>query len=204
MKKVNVIFGFLLLLFIWSCQQEAKLPILGEKVIDEATGELKDYQTPLFSLTNQSDQIISSQDLSGKIQVVDFFFTSCPSICPAMTKHLKLVQEAFEGEERVHIISYSIDPQKDTPQKLNRYAQTYQINPQQWTLLTGEQDEILELSKDYKVRAFEEEFAGERNLIHDGTFVLVDTQRRIRGYYNGLEKEDTERLIKDIRKLLKE
>lgn len=205
MHKVKIVLGLFFLFSLISCEQEKQLPILGEKVIDEVTGETRDYQAPVFKLTNQLNQTTSNQEFAQKIQVVDFFFTSCGSICPIMTQNLTLVQEAFKDEERVHILSYSIDPELDTPKQLKQYAQNYQINPQQWSLLTGKQETILELAKDYKVRAFKDDMIQEeRNLLHDGTFVLVDAQRRIRGYYNGLEVEDVNKLIDDIRTLLKE
>ena len=136
--------------------------------------------------------------------MVDFFFTSCPTICPQMTNHLKLVEQAFLQEDRVGIISISIDPKNDTPERLLEYSKNYDINTDRWNLLTGCDDIIFELAKDYKVRAFDDSSEEEINLIHDGTFVLVDGQQRIRGYYNGLEDEDTERLINDIKILLKE
>jgi protein SCO1/2 len=121
-----------------------------------------------------------------------------------MTKNLKLVEEAYVKEDRLAIISYTIDPVKDTPERLRAYAEDYNIDHDKWALLTGSKELVFELAKDYKVRAFDDSTGEERNLIHDGTFVLIDGQHRIRGYYNGLDQLDTQRLINDIAKLLKE
>jgi protein SCO1/2 len=195
-----------MLLVFGSCAlEDSTLPILGEKVIDPVSGQLTHYKAPIFELTNQSNQVISNQEFENKIQVVDFFFTSCPTICPQMTNHLTLVQEAFAKEKEVAIISYSINPKYDTPEKLLKYAERYDIDNKKWSLLTGDSEKIFELAKDYKVSAFDDSNSeNEDNLIHDGTFVLVDGNRHIRGYYNGLELSDVNRLIKDIKRLLKE
>jgi protein SCO1/2 len=179
------------------------LPILGERSLDTQTGEITYYQAPQFAFTNQSNKTITSENFNGKIYVVDFFFSSCPTICPVMTNNLTLVQERFRENERVGIISYSIDPTYDTPERLAAYADLYQVDASKWSLLTGDKSEIFEIAKDYKVRAFDDTFAGESNLIHDGTFVLIDDKRRIRGYYDGLSEGDVQRLIEDIDVLLK-
>ena len=204
MKTIKHLFFVLVVMCLASCKEEEKLPILGEKTIDTYTGQYNYYKTPDFKLTNQFNEKVRAEDYQGKIQVVDFFFTSCPTICPQMTNHLKSVEQAFLQEDRVGIISISIDTKNDTPERLLEYSKNYDINTDRWNLLTGCDDIIFELAKDYKVRAFDDSSEKEINLIHDGTFVLVDGQQRIRGYYNGLEGEDTERLINDIKILLKE
>lgn len=195
--------GFILILMLFSCSQKETLPIFGETSIDKETGELVYYKAPEFQLTNQFNELNKSEDFIGKIQVIDFFFTSCPTICPQMTKHLKLVEDEFQAEERLAIISYSIDSKNDTPKRLRAYSEAYQINNKKWTFLTGSEDNIFEIAKDYKVRAFDDSTFDQVNLIHDGTFVLVDENQRIRGYYNGLSKKDTQKLIKDIYLLIK-
>lgn len=186
-------------------EEENHLPILGEKVQDPTTGEWDYYRAPAFEMINQLNQSTNSEQFEGKVQVVDFFFTSCPTICPKMTNHLKVVQEAFAEEDRLNILSFTIDARNDSPDRLLRYAERYEVNHDKWSLLTGGGEDIFELAKDYKVRAFDDSDGNEQtgaNLIHDGTFVLVDGERHIRGYYNGLELSDTQRLIADIKKLL--
>ncbi len=195
---------FILIALLHSCNHKQSLPILGETSVDGGTGEMVHYKAPEFQLKNQLNEVASSNTFKGKIQVVDFFFTSCPTICPRMTRHMKLVEDKFQDDKRVSIISYSIDSKTDTPERLKEYAEAYGINNDKWTFLTGNSETIFELSKDYKVRAFDDSGHQEINLIHDGTFVLVDGKQRIRGYYNGLDEKDTNRLISDIQKLLME
>ena len=204
MKTISYVCLAIALTFLGACREEKKLPVLGEKSIDTGTGQYSDYKTPDFNLTNQFNEKVSSKDFKGKIQIVDFFFTSCPSICPRMTNHLKSVEEAFLEEDMVEIISISIDPKHDTPERLLAYSKRHDIKTDRWSLLTGRRDSIFELAKDYKVRAFDDSLREEVNLIHDGTFVLVDGEHRIRGYYNGLDQDDVLRLIDDIKILLKE
>ncbi|MEL7001394.1 MAG: SCO family protein [Bacteroidota bacterium] len=116
MTRIYWLFALLITPF-FGCENRADdaLPILGETTVDERTGNIVHYKAPSFSFTNQLEQTISDEDLDGKVYVVDFFFTSCPTICPKMTNHLKRVQDHFEGEEGLGIISYSIDPEYDTP-----------------------------------------------------------------------------------------
>lgn len=204
MKTIKFLIATISLFTLISCAEKDGLPILGESSVEVGTGKMLYYTTPEFNLTNQLSKKVSSKEFEGKIQIVDFFFTSCPTICPKMTNHLKSVEEAFLKEDKVEIISFSIDPENDTPERLLEYSKLHDIKAEKWTLLTGCKDIIFELAKDYKVRAFDDSNERELNLIHDGTFVLVDGRQRIRGYYNGLEGEDTERLINDIKILLKE
>ena len=183
--------------------EDESLPILGERTTDPFTGDIVYYQAPEFNLVSQHGEAFSNADVNGKIHVVDFFFTSCPTICPKMTTHLKVVQNHFKGDSRVQMVSYSIDGGNDTPEVLNSYANAFQIDTEQWELLTGNPEQIFEVAKGYKVRAFDDSVGEQANLIHDGTFVLLDGKRRIRGYYNGLEFADTQRLIDDMEILLK-
>ena len=191
---------------VLSCQspQEQVLPVLGETVIDRETGKLVHYQAPAFSFSDQQNQFISEETVAGKIYVVDFFFTSCPTICPKMTNHLVKVQDHFQDHPDIHILSYSIDPKHDTAERMSDYADRYGIDPAKWSLLSSQQFDVFELAKDYKVMAFDDTGLSQDGLIHDGTFVLVDGQRRIRGYYNGLDDKDVNRLISDMELLLKE
>ncbi len=191
-----------LFFMLFSCKQKKELPILSKTILSSETEEIVSNSIIEFELTNQLGQDFGSQKLANKVTVVDFFFTSCPTICPVMTSHLKMVQHAFAGNERLQILSFSIDAKNDTPMVLRKYAQNYSIDISNWQLLTGDQSKIFALAKDFKVRAFDDSMQNERNLIHDGTFVLIDQRKRIRGYYNGLEKKDTQRMIIDIKTLM--
>ncbi|MEO0901468.1 MAG: SCO family protein, partial [Bacteroidota bacterium] len=108
----------------------------------------------------------------------------------------------FAKNEQVEILSYSIDGLNDTPEVLKNYTRNHRIDTHQWQLITGEPSAIFQMSQAYKVMAYDDSDGTERNLIHDGTFVLVDDKNQIRGYYNGLKLKDTQRLISDMEKLL--
>ena len=199
MRTLSAGLNILVLLFLFgSCQNSIGdatevPPILGQASVEPPK---------LGSLVSQTGLSYGKLD-ERKIQVVDFFFTSCPTICPKMTTHLVEVQNHFEDHAQVEILSFSIDGKNDTPEVLKHYAQNYNINENQWKLLTGAPEDIFAISRGYKVMAYDDEFSGERNLVHDGTFVLVDYKQQIRGYYDGLDYTDTQRLISDIEKLLK-
>ncbi len=162
------------------------------------------HRVPAFALTNQHNQPISEQTFAGKVYVTNFFFTTCRGICSKMTKNLLRVQEAFNEDERVALLSHSVTPDVDTPAVLKQYATTYGCRAGKWQLATGEQDAIYALGRNgYFV---EEDQGRERDnaFLHSENFILVDTNRRLRGIYNGLNRTDVDRLIEDIRSLLAE
>lgn len=180
--------------------QQEELPILAATWIDENGKEVA-YVPPAFSLVDQHNNPFTHNALDGKIHVIDFFFTSCPTICPQMTNHLKIVQDHFKDKKELTLISFSIDARHDKPERLKAYADRYGIQYHQWKLLHGGSQEIFDLSTEYKIRAFDEGSDAERNLFHDGTFVLLDQKGRVRGYYDGTDPETPEILIADIEKL---
>ena len=206
MREAGRILALVLLfgaLVLTACGPAPALPVLGERVIDARTGRATDYRAPDFRLTTHRGATLSEADLAGRVHVVDFFFTACPTICPTMTRHLRLVQAAFTDGVGPSILSHTIDPRRDTPERLRDYAGKNAIESADWHLLTGEQQDIFDLSRGYKVQAYGGDNSG-NDIFHDGTFVLLDGQRRIRGYYDGLNGADVERLINDIKTLLHE
>ncbi len=213
MKKQQYFIGlaFIILVFgIWA------IP----KIVDRLSGtdlafieknEVK-ATVPAFSFTNQNGKTISNKDFEGKVYVVEFFFTTCTSICPIMTENMKLVQEAFNANANVGIASFSIDPQYDSPEVLKKYAEQRNITKPQWHLLTGNKDKIYELANEgfnlYVAQMPENPDGFE----HSGYFALVDQKGFIRSrldenenpiiYYDGLKVDDVNKLIEDINKLL--
>lgn len=157
------------------------------------------HQVKNFSLTNQLGQKINLDDYRNRILVVDFFFTSCPTICPTLTSHLKMVQEAFNKHDTlVQILSLSVDPERDTVQKLKAYADKNNIDPKNWWLLTGDKKEIYDLARyEFFVNAVQGD-GGPDDFIHTEKFVVIDKDRYIRGYYNGLDTNDVRRMVNDI------
>ncbi len=161
------------------------------------------HQIKAFTLTNQLGETITEKRLNGRVTVVDFFFTSCPGICPKMTSNMMMVQEAFVEAHEVQIFSHSVTPAYDSVAVLLEYAELKGIDHEKWHLLTGDRSIIYDLGRNQYF--IEEDLGLEKDpddFIHTENFVLVDQHRRIRGIYNGLNKTSVSQLIKDIRTLL--
>lgn len=167
---------------------------------------------PEFAFVNQDNDTISNDYYDGKVYVVEFFFSTCPSICPIMNTNMLKVEEAFKNEDDFGIASFSIDPEHDTPKVLKEYAESYGVNHPNWNFLTGGKKDILKLSNEgFKLYAAESPEA-EGGFEHSGMFALVDKDGNVRSridengnpiiYYNGLEEKGIQMLIEDIKKLL--
>ncbi len=158
-----------------------------------------------FSFINQYGQVVSDKSLNGKIWVSNFFFTKCPKVCPAMTKNLKIVADAFGNNSDIVILSHSVTPETDSVAKLKEYAELNGIEDKQWQLLTGDKTAIYMLAR----RSYfaEEEIglnADATEFLHTEHVLLVDKERHLRGIYNGTIQLEMERLKEDISKLLNE
>jgi protein SCO1/2 len=195
-------------LFLTSCNQTT-LPLYGPKTAieisknGEKTIDSIDYTIPNFQFTDQDGHAVDSNTIKGKIFVADFFFTSCPSICPKMMKSMDLVYEKYKSNKQVIILSYSIDPVRDSVPRLKAYEKKIGFESSTWHLLTGNKDSIYHLADKYLVSAAEDPDAPGGH-IHDGNFILVDKQRRIRGYYDGTDEVKVQKLLDDLDILLKE
>jgi len=153
-----------------------------------------------FWLTNQEGRTVTYADWKGKIVVVDFFFSHCPSICPRMTKNLKMVQQAFAGCDHLLLNSFSVDPARDSAQRLKAYAVKFGIGVN-WNFLTGNKADIYRLArKDFLVTATEGDGSA-KDFIHSDKLVLIDRHQRIRGYYEGTSDKSVQQLIEAIKKL---
>jgi protein SCO1/2 len=187
---------------------DSKLPIIGERdTIERVTEDGKTvvdtiYHTiPDFSFIDQDSNIVTQQTVEGKIYISDFFFTSCPTICPVMKKQMLKVYKAIKDDPEIMILSHTIDPRHDTPGVLKKYADELGITGNQWLFLTGDKEKIYEIGQTgYLVSAKEDENEP-GGFIHNGAFMLIDKNRNIRGMYNGTTDEGTEKLIKDLEKL---
>lgn len=160
------------------------------------------HHIPSFSLLNQEGRTITATTLAGKIFVVDFFFTTCPGICPKMTNNMAIVQEAFLDDKEVMLLSHSVTPEYDSVSVLRSYAEKKGVVAGKWHLLTGERDHIYDLGRNYYF--IEEDLGLEKGLdgfIHTENFVLIDGNLHIRGIYNGLSKTAINQLIADINTL---
>jgi protein SCO1 len=183
--------------------EKKTLPILGErhaetKIVNGKSVIDTVYQTiPQIKYINQYGDSISDKNLNGNIYVADFFFTTCPSICPVMQRNMLNVYNAFKDSAGFKIVSYTIDPQHDSVPVLKKYADKLGISGNTWWLLQGHKDETYHIAKSYLVSVQEKNPAGE--YIHDGYFILVDKQKRIRGTYEGTDPEEVKKLVADIK-----
>lgn len=165
--------------------------------------ELKDFhKIPPFQLINQDGDSISEKTFEGKIYVADFFFTTCPGICPKMTTNMSLLQKAFLDDNEVLLLSHSVTPDYDSVGVLKDYAQDHQVISGKWHLATGNRDLIYSLGR--KSYFVEEDLGLDKSsddFLHTENFVLIDKKRRIRGIYNGLNISSLDQLILDIETL---
>ncbi len=158
-----------------------------------------------FSLTNQLGHTITKDSLYGNIYIANFFFTSCTSICPKMANNLEWLQDTFAANKDIKLVSFSVNPEEDSVETLNIYGESHNINPFKWYLLTGKRDEIYSLGR--KSYFAERELGLKKDsteFLHTESMLLIDKKGRIRGIYNATEKVDINRVIDDIRTLMKE
>lgn len=173
----------------------------GKQVTDTVWHQLGD-----FSLTNQLGQKVSWNDLNGKIVIADFFFTHCPTICPFLTKNMKRLQESITNSEKIgdrtnkyiHFLSFSIDPDRDSVERLKYWANRFQIDPDQWWLLTGNKKKIYDLIINEMKIPVEDGQGVDTSFMHTDHFVLIDSNRYVRGFYHGLDSTSLAKLSNDI------
>ncbi|GGH13398.1 SCO family protein [Pedobacter zeae] len=199
-----------LAIMIFSCREsEQRLPLIpdgvkqtmvnGKPVIDTA------YKTiPDFSFLNQDSITVTNKDFDGKIYVADFFFTSCPTICPIMHRNLLKVYEKYKGNPDVMLLSHTIDYRYDIPSRLKAYRSKLGADGKQWQFVWGIKDIVYRLAeKDYLVSVNEDK-ASPGGYVHQGYLVLIDKHRRVRGAYDGTQTDQVDQLMKDMDILLKE
>lgn len=161
-----------------------------------------------FSFTDQNGKTITQNDVKGKVFVAEYFFTTCGTICPKMTEQMERVHKAYKSNSKVAILSFTVNPEVDTVEQLNRYAQKHGADSKSWHFLTGEKEKLYALARKsfFVLKPAETENQGDvgSDFIHTNNFVLVDKQMRIRGYYDGTSTEEVDHLIHDIERLLEE
>lgn len=183
--------------------ETTELPILGERYVDDNQDTVY-HSIADFAFINQVSDTIRKEDMAGKIYVADFFFTTCPTICPVMKKEMLRVYEQFEGEPNFRILSHTIDPSHDTQAVLQDYAEKLGVpDAATWNFLTGDQEKIFEIGQTSYLTTTMADDMEPGGFLHSGAFLLVDQQGRIRGVYDGTKTEQVDRLLADIPKLLK-
>lgn len=156
-----------------------------------------------FRLTNQNGETITQADYKGKIYVADFFFTTCPTICPIMTKNMAELQGKILKDDEVMLLSHSVTPQIDSVPRLKAYAQEKGVVDAKWNLVTGDKKHIYELARKSYLAVKTDGDGGPFDMIHTENFILVDKEKRIRGFYDGTNREEVAKLLDDI-SILKE
>ena len=157
-----------------------------------------------FSLTNQNGKTVTQKDFKGKIYVADFFFTTCPNICIAMTDNLLKVQEKIKNNPDVMLLSHSVTPKIDSVPQLKKYAIEKGVIDKKWNLVTGDKKEIYDLARKSYLAVKEDGDGGPFDMIHTENFILVDPDRRIRGFYDGTDLEEIQRLLEELEILIQE
>lgn len=196
--------------FIYKLHQPPpSLPIyapnmLDESLVDSSVQYVRKYHKIAdFKLLNQNGDTITQADYKNKIYVADFFYTTCPSFCPELTASLKRVQEATQDDDEIKLVSYSVTPEIDSVPVLKDYALKYGVDDKKWNLLTGSKKEIYELARKSYCVVKEDGDGGKYDMIHTENLALIDTKKRIRGYYDGTSSEEVEQLLEDIQTLKK-
>lgn len=164
-----------------------------------------DHHPGPFSFVNQEGEVITGQSVSGKVTVVEYFFTTCPGICKAMNKNLQLVYNAFKGSKEVSILSHTVDPVHDSVQVLLGYSKKLNVKAPVWQFLTGDKEKLYKAARiDYLLAVEDPPSNIEDDFIHTEYVALLDKERRIRGYYDATDQNRVDQLITDIKRLLEE
>ena len=204
-----VVSSGILILFYNALDPERRLPIyqpsmVNYELVDSTLQHVKKFhKIAPFSLTNQNGKIVTEQDYNNKIYVADFFFTTCPTICPKMTENMGQLQSEFLEDSQIKFISFSVTPQIDSVQQLKKYAIEKGVNDSKWNLVTGNKKEIYSLARKSYLAVKDDGDGGQFDMIHTENFILVDPEKRIRGFYDGTDIEAMNTLITDI-SILKE
>lgn len=184
-----------------ACKPVEPLPKIGPTSIDN---EDTLYHTIApFEFKNQNNQPITNSTFKDNIYVADFFYTSCPTICPRVRIEMLKIYDAFEDHPNVKLVSHTLDPKRDTPEKLNRYASNLEVEANKWYFLTGDKDKLMDMADSYFVSALEDPNVP-GGIEHSGKILLIDKEGHIRAYTEGTDPSATARFIKKIKQLLKE
>lgn len=202
-----VLFGIssvIIYLFYNALQPPKILPVyspsmVNEELVAQEIQHVRKYHTIAdFSFTNQNGKTITQEDYKDKIYIADFFFTTCPTICPIMTKNMAAIQAKIIDNPEVLLLSHSVTPQIDSVAQLKKYAVEKGVVDAKWNLITGPKKDIYEIARKSYLAVKTDGDGGPFDMIHTENFILVDKERRIRGFYDGTKMEDIEKLLEDL------
>lgn len=205
-----IVSAAILYLFYDALQPKKVLPIfspadVNQELVDSLVEHIKiNHKIQDWAFTNQNNKIITQEDYNDKIYVADFFFTTCPTICIEMAENMLWLQEQIKDYPDVMLLSHTVMPDIDTPEVLKEYALEKGIDDSKWNLVTGDKRDIYYIARSsylaVKTGSLDELY----DMVHTENFILVDKKKRIRGFYDGTEREDLEKLLEDIKLLSKE
>ncbi len=208
MKSSKSIWIFIGLIFLlpaiayalmnWYEHKYEKLP-----VYDVSVNKDHNLLTKLasYDFINQEGKKLNADDWNNKILVVDFFFTRCPSICPKMTKSLSTVSDQFKNDDLIQLASFTVDPKGDSSAQLKKYSAQFNLDTEHWNLITGAKKDIYKLARNGFAIVATDGDGGPEDFIHSDKIVLIDMQKNIRGYYDGTNPDEIQKLITDIKRL---
>lgn len=183
---------------------QEKLPIFQPnmvkfQLVDSTIQHIKRFhKISSFELVNQNNQTVTNEFYDGKIYIADFFFTTCPGICPIMKDNMIDLQEEFLDDDQVYLLSHTVTPEIDSVSVLKDYSIEKGVLDYKWNMVTGDKKQIYELARKSYLVAEDIETSSEYDMIHTENFVLIDPERRIRGFYDGTDKESIKQLVKDV------
>ena len=191
--------------FYFILQPKVSLPIyspsmVSEELVEEDIRYVKKYHSiSNFSLTNQNGELINQEFYQNKIYIADFFFTTCPDICPKMTENMGYLQNELKNQADVLLVSFSVTPNIDSVSVLRAYADLKGVDDSKWNLFTGSKKDIYELARKSFLVAKNDGDGGKYDMIHTENFVLIDKENRIRGFYDGTNEVEMNKLLKDVK-----
>ena len=196
--------AIIIYLFYNALQPKKVLPVyqpadFNSELVDSTLVHVKKYHTIAdFSLTNQNGETITQDFYKNRIYVADFFFTTCPTICPVMTENMVYLQSKIANDKDVLLLSHSVTPDIDSVAQLKKYALEKGVNDKKWNLVTGDKKHIYELARKSYLAVKTDGDGGPFDMIHTENFILIDKDRRIRGTYDGTNKEEMDKLLQDL------
>ena len=197
-------------LFYDALKPEKKLRVfqpsdVNVELVDESMQHIRKYHTIApFQLINQNGDTITEKNYEGKIYIADFFFTTCPTICPIMTDNMADIQEEIKNDPDVMLLSHSVTPVIDSVAQLKKYALEKGVIDKKWNLVTGDKKQIYKLARKSYLAVKNDGDGGPFDMIHTENFILVDKEKRIRGFYDGTNPEEIEKLMGDLEILKQE
>lgn len=202
---VLILLSAIIISIIYSLKSpEPTLPVfqpneVNPELVDSSIQYVRKYHTIAdFKLVNQNGDTITQQDYEGKIYVADFFFTTCQTICPIMTGNMVKIQEELKDNDQVKLLSFTVTPKIDDVAQLKKYALEKGVNDKKWNLVTGSKKEIYKLARKSYLVTKTLGNGGPYDMVHTENFVLVDKEKRIRGFYDGTDPEAIQKLLNDI------